>query len=49
MTPLSNEQRLRLISRLRTIAERHVHQPDVAADFLRLADDVAAGIDPGSK
>jgi hypothetical protein len=49
MPGISENQRQRLIARLRTVAEEHRRdgRPDVARDFQRLADNLAARRRPG--
>jgi hypothetical protein len=47
MPGITDDGRQRLIARLRAIGEEHRHQPDIAPIFLRLADNIAGGREPG--
>jgi hypothetical protein len=42
------DRRNRLVARLQVVAAEHADQPEIAAVFQRIADDIVAGRRPGS-
>jgi hypothetical protein len=46
MTGITGTQRQRLVERPRVVADEHRRQPDIAAIFLRPADDIVARRSP---